>query len=128
MLLLFLGSSIGNIDRAELSGFFEGIRANLREGDLFLLGADLMKPVDRMLVAYDDPTGVTAAFSRNVLGRINRELDACFDLSLFDHEARWVPEERRIEMHLVSRRRHSVYVGALGTTFDFRAGESIWTD
>jgi L-histidine N-alpha-methyltransferase len=128
MLLLFLGSSIGNIDRAEIPTFLQSLRAHLREGDLFLLGADLVKPIDRMIVAYDDPTGVTAAFNRNVLGRMNRELDARFDLSLFEHEARWMPEECRIEMHLVSRRRHSVYIGALETSFNFREGETIWTE
>jgi L-histidine Nalpha-methyltransferase len=128
ILLLFLGSSVGNIERAEIPAFLKSLRAHLREGDLFLLGADLIKPIDRMIVAYDDPTGVTAAFNRNVLGRMNRELDARFDLSLFEHEARWASDECRIEMHLVSHRRHSVYIGALETSFNFREGETIWTE
>ncbi|HEX4772278.1 MAG TPA: L-histidine N(alpha)-methyltransferase [Bryobacteraceae bacterium] len=128
MLLLFLGSSIGNIDRTELPDFFRAIRKDLQTGDLFLLGADLVKPVNQIVRAYDDPTGVTAAFNRNVLNRINRELNGSFDLSLFAHEARWSEQERRIEMHLVAQCAHSVNVGALDTSFAFRAGETIWTE
>jgi dimethylhistidine N-methyltransferase len=128
ILLLFLGSSIGNIDRVDLPDFFQAIRHNLRDGDLFLLGADLMKPIDQIIRAYDDPTGVTAAFNRNVLNRINRELEASFDLRLFAHEARWSQQQRRIEMHLVAQRSHSVTVGALETSFQFSAGETIWTE
>ncbi len=81
LLLLFLGSSIGNLSRAELPGFLQKIRSHLRQGDYFLLEVDLVKEVDRMLAAYDDPTGVTAAFNLNLLGRMNRELDANFDLA-----------------------------------------------
>ena len=109
-------------------GFFQAIRHHLREGDIFLLGADLMKPVNQIIRAYDDPTGVTAAFNRNVLNQINRVLNGTFDLSLFAHEARWSEPERRIEMHLVARSAHSVFVGALDTVFAFRAGETIWTE
>ena len=81
-----------------------------------------------MLSAYDDPTGVTAAFNLNLLGRINRELDADFDLRTFTHEIRWNNAERRIEMHLLSCCRQTVYVGALDRTFQFEAGETIWTE
>lgn len=127
-LLLFLGSSIGNLNRDEIPLFLAAIRANLKRGDFFLLGADLVKNVDAMLAAYDDPTGVTAAFNLNVLGRINRELGADFDLRSFAHDVRWNEYERRIEMHLLSCREQSVYIGALSRSFEFIAGETIWTE
>ena len=128
MLLLFLGSSIGNLNRNEITPFLSDIRGSLRRGDFFILGADLVKNVDAMLAAYDDPTGVTAAFNVNILGRMNRELGADFDLRSFTHEVRWNEEERRIEMHLLSGRPQTVYIGALGRSFEFAAGETIWTE
>ncbi len=128
LLLLFLGSSIGNLDRALLPDFFRGLRAHLLPGDFFLLGADLVKDIDTMIAAYDDPTGVTAAFNLNVLGRMNRELQAHFDLRTFAHEARWNSEARRIEMHLLSCRDQDVLIGALDTSYRFAAGETIWTE
>jgi L-histidine Nalpha-methyltransferase len=128
MLLLFLGSSIGNVERECITDFLSSLTLHLRAGDFFLLGADLVKDIDAMLAAYDDPTGVTAAFNLNVLGRINRELDADFDLQSFAHEVRWNDQERRIEMHLRSCRNQSVYIGALDSMFHFRAGETIWTE
>lgn len=128
LFLLFLGSSIGNLDRHELPGFLKELCSHLRPGDFFLLGADLVKDVETMLAAYDDPTGVTAAFNLNLLGRINRELGADFDLRCFAHEVRWDSVHRRIEMHLISGRDQDVHVAALGTTIHFRAGETIWTE
>ncbi|MBV9762770.1 MAG: L-histidine N(alpha)-methyltransferase [Acidobacteriaceae bacterium] len=127
-LVLFLGSSIGNLDREAITGFLRQLRSSLHAGDLFLLGADLVKDVETMLAAYDDPTGVTAAFNLNILGRMNRELGANFDLSSFAHEARWNSNERRVEMHLRSGRDQSVSIGAIEATFLFRAGETIWTE
>jgi dimethylhistidine N-methyltransferase len=128
MVLLFLGSSIGNLDRAETLSFLQELRSHLRPGDFFLLGADLVKNVDRMIAAYDDPTGVTAAFNLNLLARINRELGGDFDLRSFTHEVRWDSGQRRIEMHLLSCRDQDVNVAALGTDFHFRGGETIWTE
>jgi L-histidine N-alpha-methyltransferase len=128
LLLLFLGSSIGNLDRDCIPDFLREVRARLRSGDYFLIGADLIKDVEIMIAAYDDPTGVTAAFNLNILGRINRELAANFDLRSFAHEVRWNSKERRIEMHLVSERNQSAHIGALGSTFSFEAGETIWTE
>lgn len=128
LLLLFLGSSIGNLDREHLVSFLRQLRSHLRPGDFFLLGADLVKDIETMLAAYDDPTGVTAAFNLNVLGRMNRELAANFDLSSFAHEVRWSSDSRRIEMHLRSHEDQSVSIEALETIFDFRAGETIWTE
>ncbi len=128
LLLLFLGSTIGNLPRNALVDFLSRINVTLQPGDSFLLGADLVKDVDRMLAAYDDPTGVTAAFNLNVLGRMNRELSANFDLRAFAHEARWNEEDRRIEMHLMSCREQNVFLGTLDTTIHFEPGETIWTE
>lgn len=128
MLLMFLGSSIGNLERKDIHAFLRQIRGYLRAGDLFLLGADLIKDLDRIMAAYDDPTGVTAAFNLNLLARMNRELDADFDLRSFAHEVRWNSKERRIEMHLLSCRNQAVYISALDASFEFRAGETIWTE
>jgi dimethylhistidine N-methyltransferase len=128
LLLLFLGSSIGNLNRDELLGFLRALHSHLRPGDFFLLGADLVKDVERMLAAYDDPTGVTAAFNLNLLARINREVGANFDLRSFAHEVRWESTHRRIEMHLLSGRDQDVHLDVLGTTVHFQAGETIWTE
>ncbi len=128
VLLLFLGSSIGNLERACIPDFLQRVRTKLKRGDLLLLGADLVKDVKTMLIAYDDPTGVTAAFNLNILGRANRELDADFDLRAFSHEVRWNAKERRIEMHLLSGRNQTIFIGALDGSFDFEAGETIWTE
>jgi L-histidine N-alpha-methyltransferase len=128
VLLLFLGSSIGNLPRNRIVSFLRDIRTCLRPGDLFLLGADLVKDVEVMLTAYDDPTGVTAAFNLNLLGRMNRELGANFELRSFAHEARWNDEQRCIEMHLLSLRNQTVRIPVAGREFVFSAGETIWTE
>ena len=128
LLLMFLGSSIGNLDRSEIPAFLRDLRRHLSPGDFFLLGADLVKDVNQMLAAYDDPSGVTAAFNLNLLGRMNRELDANFDLRTFAHEVRWNERDRRIEMHLLSCRNQRVHFRALDLMVDFEAGETIWTE
>lgn len=128
LLLLFLGSSIGNLERSEIPAFFGQLRSYLQPGDFFLLGADLLKDVGRIAAAYNDPTGVTAAFNLNLLARINRELDADFDLRAFAHEVRWDAAERRIEMHLRSKRRQRAYVAAADLLVELRVGETIWTE
>jgi L-histidine Nalpha-methyltransferase len=128
LLVMFLGSSIGNLDRAHIPQFLRDVRKSLLPGDWFLLGADLVKDINEMLVAYDDPTGVTAAFNLNLLGRMNRELDADFDLRAFAHEVRWDETERRIEMHLLSGRNQRVYLRGLDLAVGFQAGETIWTE
>ncbi len=128
LLLLFLGSSIGNVDRNEIANFLDSLHARMRSGDFLLVGADLVKDPERMIAPYVDETGVTAAFNLNVLGRINRELAGNFDLRSFAHEARWNDAMRRIEMHLMSTRAQTVYIGALNRTFDMREDETIWTE
>jgi L-histidine Nalpha-methyltransferase len=128
LLVLFLGSTIGNFDRAAGDGFLREVCATLRIGDALLLGTDLEKSAEVQMLAYDDPAGVTAAFNMNLLVRINRELDANFDLSHFKHEARWNPVERRIEMHLRSTRDQSVTIPAAGLQARFKEDETIWTE
>src|SRR6201987_1129869 len=100
--LLFLGSTIGNFDRPAGDQFLREVRAILHEGDALLLSTDLEKPVDMLKLAYDDPTGVTAAFNKNFLARLNPELDADFNLSRFEHVASFNPETSGVEMHLRS--------------------------
>jgi L-histidine N-alpha-methyltransferase len=128
ILVLLLGSNIGNFDRPAAAAFLERIRAALAPGDLLLLGADLVKPERELLLAYDDPLGVTAAFNRNLLVRINRELGGTFDLAGFSHRAVWNADEQRIEMHLVSVRDQSVRIAAADAEVRFRRDEWIWTE
>ncbi|MGE5362388.1 MAG: L-histidine N(alpha)-methyltransferase [Bacteroidales bacterium] len=127
-LVAFLGSNIGNFDPRGACAFLGALRGEMREGDFLLVGADLVKPERELLLAYDDPLGVTAAFNKNVLARINREFDADFDLDLFAHEARWQPRESRVEMHLVSRQDQVVTIEQVDLAFQLRAGETIWTE
>ncbi len=128
LLVLFLGSTIGNFDSGADARFLREVRSVLARGDWLLLGTDLLKPLGRMLEAYDDPLGVTAAFNLNLLGRINRELDGDFDLRQFEHVARFNKAARSIEMHLRSKRRQVVNVRRGGFAATFRAGETIWTE
>jgi L-histidine N-alpha-methyltransferase len=128
MLVLFLGSTIGNFDSRCRSDFLRQVRARMRAGDALLIGFDLVKPLETMLDAYDDPTGVTASFNLNLLGRINRELNGDFDLRAFAHHARYDPEERRVEMHLRSRVEQRVTVRDAELSCTFRADETIWTE
>lgn len=125
---LFLGSNIGNFDRPGADAFLLGIRAALARGDGLLVGADLIKPERDLVAAYDDPLGVTAAFNRNLLVRINRELGGDFDLEAFAHRAIWNAAESRVEMHLVSRRRQRVRVKASGLDLTVEEDEAIWTE
>jgi L-histidine Nalpha-methyltransferase len=127
-LVLFLGSNIGNFDRPGADAFLRGVRAGTAAGDMLLLGADLVKRERDLILAYDDPLGVTAAFNRNLLVRINRELGGRFDVDAFSHRAVWAEAESRVEMHLVSRSRQQVRVDAAGIDFIIGNGESIWTE
>ena len=128
MLVLLLGSNIGNFDTPAALAFLRRIRDVLRPGDLLLLGADLVKTERELQLAYDDPLGVTAAFNKNLLVRINRELGGDFNLDAFDHRAAWNRAEQRIEMHLVSRVAQTVRIGAPGMSVSFVRGEHIWTE
>jgi dimethylhistidine N-methyltransferase len=128
LLVLFLGSTIGNFERPAAEEFLRGIRRCLRPGDALLIGTDLVKPVAGLVAAYDDPSGVTAAFNLNLLARINRELGGDFAVREFAHQARYDEAHRRIEMHLVSRRRQTVAIPAAGLSVNFEEGETIWTE
>jgi dimethylhistidine N-methyltransferase len=128
LLVLFLGSTIGNFEPPAAVDFLAALRSRLQPGDGLLLGTDLVKPLDRMLAAYDDAAGVTAAFNLNLLARINRELDADFNLRYFDHEARYRQEAQRIEMHLRSRSHQTVHIGKAELAVEFAAGETILTE
>lgn len=127
-LVAFLGSNLGNFDPPEALMLVRSVGRSLAPGDLLLLGLDLVKPEADLLRAYADPLGVTAAFNKNLLHRINRELGADFDLDRFDHEARWNAIASRVEMHLVSRERQSVTIPAADMTVRFERGETIWTE
>jgi len=128
ILVLFLGSTIGNFDRAAGLTFLQDMRKILRAGDSLLLGTDLLKPVHQLLDAYDDPLGVTAAFNLNLLSRINRELEGNFLLTSFEHEARFNDDARSVEMHLRSKARQSVHIGGSNLSVSFEEGETIWTE
>jgi L-histidine Nalpha-methyltransferase len=128
MVVLLLGSNIGNFDRPAAASLLRSIRHSLAPGSALLLGADLVKPPDVLQLAYDDPLGVTAAFNKNLLVRINRELGANFDLDAFEHRAIWNDAEQRVEMHLVSLRAQEVRLPAAAVPLRFAAGESIWTE
>ena len=128
MLVLLLGSNIGNFDVPAAHDFLSAIRGALAPGDALLLGADLVKPERDLQLAYDDPLGVTAAFNRNLLVRINRELGGAFDLDAFSHVAVWNPEQQRVEMHLESRADQRVTIARAGLSVPFSRGERIWTE
>jgi L-histidine N-alpha-methyltransferase len=127
-LVVFLGSTIGNLTPGPRAEFLSGLSDTLQPGDSLLLGTDLVKNTDRLVRAYDDSAGVTARFNRNVLAVINRELDANFDLEAFDHMARWNPAEERIEMWLRAVAAQRVRIDALELTVDFGAGEEMLTE
>ena len=127
VLALFLGSSIGNFDPPVAEEFLRAVRGILSTGDVFLLATDLVKNVDQMLAAYNDPLGLTAAFNLNLLARINRSLGGNFDLQQFEHEARYNDTEQRIEMHLRSKSDQTV---SINRSFTVKLGkrETIWTE
>jgi L-histidine N-alpha-methyltransferase len=126
--VLFLGSTIGNFDRAAAVNFLSQVRCILQPGDSLLLGTDLEKSHSELIRAYDDELGVTAAFNLNLLARINRELGADFHLADFKHEARVNEEVRSVEMHLRSLSRQIVTVPVAEVVVEFDEGETIWTE
>ncbi len=128
VLVLFLGSTIGNFDPEGAEEFLRQVRARLTPGDALLLGTDLVKPVERLLVAYNDPTGVTAAFNLNVLARINRELGGEFLLSDFEYQAIYNRGKHRVEMYLRSKSRQRTRIRDAELTVTLAAGETIWTE
>jgi len=127
-LVVFLGSTIGNLTTGPRAEFLAALADTLQPGDTLLLGTDLVKDVDRLVRAYDDTAGVTAAFNKNVLTVVNRELHADFDVDAFDHVARWNPDELRIEMRLRASSAQRVRIADLDLTVDFAAGEEMLTE
>lgn len=127
-MIAFLGSTIGNLEPVARAEFLRSVRATMRPGDTFLLGTDLVKDAGRLQRAYDDAAGVTAAFNRNVLTVVNRELSADFEESWFEHIALWNAEHEWIEMHLLSLRDQVVTVADLGLEVIFARGELMRTE
>ena len=127
-MVVLLGGTIGNFPTVERKDFLSRIVAGMSPGDRFLLGTDLVKDPARMVVAYDDPQGVTAAFTKNVLAVVNRELGADFDLDRFDHEATWDPDEEWMDLGLRSRVDQRVRIDDLDLDIDFTAGEYLRTE
>ena len=127
-MIAFLGSTIGNMLPAERAGFLARLRASVSAGDTLLLGTDLVKDPARLVAAYDDPAGVTAAFNKNVLAVLNTELGADFDPDTFDHVALWDPQAEWIEMRLRSSLAQQVRLPAIGLTVAFGEGEEMRTE
>ncbi|WP_404951295.1 L-histidine N(alpha)-methyltransferase [Streptomyces sp. ARC12] len=127
-LVVFLGGTIGNLLPEERAAFLRSVRSLLSPGDALLLGTDLVKDEETLVAAYDDAAGVTAAFNKNVLNVVNRELRADFPLDDFDHLAVWNPRDRWIEMRLRARRALSVKIRELDLVVPFEAGEELRTE
>ena len=127
MLVLFLGSSLGNFDPPVAESFLRAVRELLEPGDVFLLGTDLVKNLDQMLAAYNDAVGLTAVFNLNLLARINRALHGNFDLKQFEHEARYNESRERIEMHLRSTADQAASINSQ-LRVELQSGETIWTE
>lgn len=127
-LVLFLGSNIGNFDKAHARGFLRQLWMALNDGDLALIGFDLKKDIERLLAAYNDSDGLTAAFNINLLTRMNRELGADFDVSRFRHYGTYNAETGAMESYLVSQEQQTVRIPALQATFDFQPWEPIHTE
>lgn len=128
LLVLFLGSTIGNFDGNAGENFLKEIRRTLIPGDALLVGTDLEKPIPHLILAYDDPTGVTAAFNLNLLARVNRELGGNFVLSQFRHSVVYNQDERRIEMHLRSTVDQEVEIARAELLVTLSKDETIWTE
>lgn len=127
-LYLFLGGTIGNFQPDCAVDFLHDVASHMRPGDYFLLGADRVKSPEVLEAAYNDATGVTAAFNLNLLNVLNRDLEADFDPRRFSHRAVFNSDESRIEMHLVAEEDHPVTLGELDTTIQFSAGEHMLTE
>ncbi|WP_422744119.1 L-histidine N(alpha)-methyltransferase [Mycobacterium sp. WMMD1722] len=127
-LIVFLGSTIGNLTPGPRAEFLTTLADTMSPGDTLLLGTDLVKHPERLVRAYDDSAGVTARFNRNVLAVVNRELAADFDVEAFEHVARWNADQRRIEMWLRAQGAQRVRIDALDLTVEFAAGEEMLTE
>lgn len=127
-LVIFLGSTIGNLEDAERTPFLRSVRSMLSPEDHFLLGVDLVKDVPTMVAAYDDAAGVTEAFTKNILTVVNRELDADFDVTRFDHVPVWNEAEERMEAWLRATEAMEIKIHDLNLAVHVEAGEEIFTE
>ena len=127
-LVVFLGSTIGNLEPGPRARFLQTVAGSLEPGDRLLIGLDLVKDVRRIEAAYDDPNGVSAAFALNALSVLNAVLGADFDPADFEHVARWDPVEERVDIRLRARRPVHAHVAALGIEVDFAEGEELRTE
>ena len=127
-LVAFLGSNVGNFDAPGAAAFLQNVRAAVAAGDALLIGVDLVKPEEQLLLAYDDPLGITAAFNKNLLLRINRELGGSIDLDAFSHRAVWNEAASRVEMHLVARSVQPMRMPRADVDIRLQPGEFIWTE
>ncbi|HTM45631.1 MAG TPA: L-histidine N(alpha)-methyltransferase [Polyangiaceae bacterium] len=127
-LVLFLGSNLANFDPYEAAAFLKEMRQVMNEGDALVLAVDLEKDPGALIRAYDDSLGVTAAFNKNVLVRLNRHWQANFPLDAFVHKSLWNADHRRIEMHLFATMDCTVTIPRLQRTLQIRSGESLWTE
>lgn len=127
-LILFLGSSLGNFNPTDAIEFIRMIRNHMQDHDTFLIGLDMHKDSRILNAAYNDSASITAQFNLNILARINRELNADFELDKFEHRAFYNEAKNRVEMHLVSKEEQEVNIAAIGETISFREGESIHTE
>ncbi len=127
-LTALLGGTIGNFNPSERKALLTDVVRGMRPGDTFLLGTDLVKDHQRLVLAYDDPTGVTAAFNKNVLSVLNRELGANFDLDAFEHVARFDTEHEWMDLRLRSLREQTIAIRDLGLSVHFEAGEEMRTE
>lgn len=126
--ILFLGSNIGNFTNEEAADFFNKASEKLNSGDLFFIGVDLKKHPKVILDAYNDKTGITRAFNLNLLHRINKEMNANFDVSKFDHYPTYDPITGETKSFLISQVKQSVYIEALNSEFEFQVGEPIFME
>ena len=127
-IIVFFGSSVGNFDQQSMYDFLGKIRNNMKPGDLFLLGLDLVKNKKVLVSAYNDSKGVTRDFNLNLLHRINNELGGDFDISKFEHVAFYNSKEKRIEMHLRSKIKQQVTISEIGLSINLETGEQIRTE
>ncbi|MES2365325.1 MAG: L-histidine N(alpha)-methyltransferase [Pseudomonadota bacterium] len=127
-LVLYIGSSIGNLEQKDAIRLLKNVASHLSPGDHLLLGVDLVKNREVLLAAYNDCAGVTAAFNKNLLSRINRELNGHFDIDAFQHIAIWNESAARVEMHLESTCAQEIRIDALNQTLNFSEGERIHTE
>jgi len=127
-LLVFLGSTLGNLDDRQARAFLDELRGIMHPGDSLLLGIDRLKAAEDLHAAYNDGEGLTARFNLNLLQVINRRLNADFDLDAFEHHACFNPRQARMEMHLLARRDQQVHFADLDACLELMEGESILTE